>query len=202
MSSTKTQTNSNRAVEYARNQFPATKPIGSEIPLSPGKTPPAPTDSPAPPAETSTMARFAVAPPTIAVESPADVENSLSANTQQPVAHPVGNSLSANTQQPVAHPVGNSLLASDRQPGVQTDDKLLPAGGESASLQSGGESASLQSEAEQRAYREGYLRGLNERATAELHRPDFGEEPYPEGQHGAPVTPDPFFIPDRHSVWD
>lgn len=186
MSSTKTQTNSNRAVEYARNQFPATKPIGFEIPLSPGKTPPAPTDSPAPPAETSTMARFAVAPSTIAVESPADVDNSLSANTQQPVARPVG----------------NSLLASDRQPGVQTDDKLLPAGGESASLQSGGESASLQSEAEQRAYREGYLRGLNERATAELHRPDFGEEPYPEGQHGAPVTPDPFFIPDRHSVWD
>jgi hypothetical protein len=58
------------------------------------------------------------------------------------------------------------------------------------------------SDAELRAFREGYLRGLNERATAELHRPDFGEEPYPEGQHGAPVAPDPFFIPDRRSVWD
>lgn len=58
------------------------------------------------------------------------------------------------------------------------------------------------SDTELRAFREGYLRGLNERATAELHRPDFGEEPYPEGQHGAPVAPDPFFIPDRRSVWD
>ena len=54
----------------------------------------------------------------------------------------------------------------------------------------------------ERAFMRGYLKGLNEKATAELHRPDAGEEPYPPGQHGAPVTPDPFFLPDAYSVWD
>ncbi|WP_295729124.1 hypothetical protein [uncultured Muribaculum sp.] len=51
-------------------------------------------------------------------------------------------------------------------------------------------------------YRKGYLNGLNERAVAELATPDMGEEPYPDGQHGAPVIPDPFFLPESYSVWD
>lgn len=54
----------------------------------------------------------------------------------------------------------------------------------------------------ERAFMRGYLKGLNEKAAAELHRPDAGEEPYPPGQHGTPVTPDPFFLPDAYSVWD
>lgn len=52
------------------------------------------------------------------------------------------------------------------------------------------------------AYMKGYLKGLNERAASELHRPDVGEEPYPDGQRGTPVAQDPFFLPDAYSVWD
>lgn len=52
------------------------------------------------------------------------------------------------------------------------------------------------------AYMCGYLKGLNERAVSELHRPDSGEEPYPDGQHGEPVAHDVFFLPDAYSVWD
>lgn len=54
----------------------------------------------------------------------------------------------------------------------------------------------------EKAYRQDYLKGLNERAIAELGKPDTGEEPYPDGQHGAPVAQDPFFLPEAYSVWD
>lgn len=46
------------------------------------------------------------------------------------------------------------------------------------------------------AYMRGYLKGLNERAVSELNRPDSGEEPYPDGQHGSP-WPMTFFPPRR-----
>lgn len=54
----------------------------------------------------------------------------------------------------------------------------------------------------EKAYRQGYLKGLNERAIAELGKPDTGEETYRDGQHGAPVAQDPFFLPEAYSVWD
>lgn len=52
------------------------------------------------------------------------------------------------------------------------------------------------------AFARGYLKGLNENAAQIMRQPDDGEEPYPEGQYGKPITPDPFFIPNAYSVWD
>ena len=52
------------------------------------------------------------------------------------------------------------------------------------------------------AFARGYLKGLNENAAKIMRQPDDGEEPYPEGQYGKPITPDPFFIPNAYSVWD
>lgn len=52
------------------------------------------------------------------------------------------------------------------------------------------------------AFQRGYLKGLNEKVAAALRRPDAGEMAYPDGQHGEPVAPDPFFLPDAYSVWD
>ena len=54
----------------------------------------------------------------------------------------------------------------------------------------------------ERAYLRGYLQGLNEKAAKIMQQPDEGEEPYPEGQNGSPITPDPFFLPAPYSVWD